>query len=297
MKVWLNGQLVDKGKAKLTVFDHGTLYGDGVFEGIRVYGGKIFQCQAHMNRLFNSAKNIRLVVPYTKQEIINATYDTLKANGIADGYIRLVVTRGAGTLGLGPDRCPSPSAYIITDQIALYSEQMYAEGLAVIIAKTIRTSPSMLNPAVKSLNYLNNIMAKIEAMDAGVSEAIMLNQEGNVAECTGDNIFIIKDGRLLTPPVSAGILEGITREVVMHLAAKLSIPLAERDITPQDIYDADECFLTGTAAEVIAVTKVDGKIIGSGRAGPVTTKLLEAFRQFITSGEELQQTRPDGPAN
>ena len=288
MKVWLNGQLVDKGKAKLTVFDHGTLYGDGVFEGIRVYGGKIFQCHAHMNRLFNSAKHIRLAVPYTKQEIINATSDTLKANGIADGYIRLVVTRGAGTLGLAPDRCSCPSVYIITDQITLYSEQMYAEGLAVIIAKTIRTSPGMLNPAVKSLNYLNNIMAKIEAMDAGVAEAIMLNQEGNVAECTGDNIFIVKDGQLLTPPVSAGILEGITRGVVMHLAVKLSIPPVERDVTPQDICDADECFLTGTAAEVIAVTKVDGKIIGSGKAGPVTTKLLEAFRQFIASGEELQ---------
>jgi len=287
MKIWLNGQLVDKSKAKLTVFDHGLLYGDGVFEGIRAYGGKVFQCQGHIDRLFNSAKEIRLAIPYTKQEIITAIYQALKANEISDGYIRLVVTRGVGTLGLGPDRCPSPSVFIIADQIALYPEHMYAEGLGVIIAKTIRTSPRMLNPAVKSLNYLNNIMAKVEAIDAGVAEAIMLNEQGKIAECTGDNIFIVKDGRLTTPPVSAGILEGITRAVVMHLADNLSISVTEQDITPEDLYAADECFLTGTAAEVIAVTKVDGKTIGSGKAGPITTRLLTAFREYIASGEEL----------
>ena len=287
MKVWLDGQLVDKQDAKLTVFDHGILYGDGVFEGIRAYNGKVFQCQAHIDRLYRSATGICLAIPYTKQEIVNAMYETLTANGVVDGYIRLVITRGPGTLGLGPDRCPSPSVFIIADQIALYPEHMYAEGLAVIIAKTVRVSASMLSPAIKSLNYLNNIMAKVEANEAGVAEAIMLNVDGNVAECTGDNIFIVKDGQLITPPKSAGILEGVTRGVVRHLASKLDVSCIENNITPKELCAAQECFLTGTAAEVIAVTKVDGKAIGSGKAGPVTTKLLAAFREFIASGQEL----------
>ena len=284
MKIWLNGKLVDRKDAKLTVFDHGTLYGDGVFEGIRIYGGKIFQCQAHVDRLFDSAKAIRLAIPYTKQELTDAMYETLKANGVADGYIRLAVTRGEGTLGLSPFKCPSPNVFIIAGQIVLYPEEMYQHGMAVIIARTIRTSPRMLPPWVKSMNYLNNIMAKIEAIDAGVAEAIMLNEDGNVAECTGDNIFIVKDGHVATPPVEAGILAGITRKVVMRLADKLGIPLAEKDITVEQLYAADECFLTGTAAEVIAVTRVDGKTIGDGKVGPVTRKLLAAFREYIASG-------------
>jgi len=287
MKVWLNGKLVDKSNAKLTVFDHGTLYGDGVFEGIRAYGSKVFQCQAHVDRLFNSAKYIRLAIPYTKQEITSAIYETLNANNIVDGYVRLVVTRGVGTLGLSPSKCSSPNTFIIADQVALYPEEMYRKGMAVIIAKTIRTSPRMLSPSIKNLNYLNNIMAKVEATEAGVAEAIMLNEKGNVAECTGDNIFIVAGGRLITPPVSAGILPGITRAVVIRLAEKIDVPLDERDFTPEELYPADECFLTGTAAEVIAVTKIDGKVIGSGRPGPVTNRLIAAFREYIASGEEL----------
>ena len=285
MKIWLNGRLVERDEARLTVFDHGTLYGDGVFEGIRVYGGKLFQCQAHVDRLFDSAKVIRLAVPYTKQELTDAMYETVRANGASDGYIRLVVTRGEGTLGLSPFKCSEPNVFIIADQIALYPQEMYEHGMAVIVARTIRTSPRMLPPSVKSLNYLNNILAKIEAIDAGVAEAIMLNEKGDVAECTGDNIFIVKGGHVATPPLDAGILPGITRKVVVNLAKKLAIPLAEKTITIKQVYAADECFLTGTAAEVIAVTKVDGKLIGDGKVGPVTSKFLRAFREYIASGE------------
>ena len=285
MKDWLNGTLVDKEDAKLTVFDHGTLYGDGVFEGIRIYGGKVFELRAHVERLFESARQIRLAIPYTKQELGDAIYETLRANEIVDGYIRLVVTRGYGTLGLSPFKCPDPSVFIIADQIALYPEEMYVNGMAVIIAETIRTSARMLKPSIKSLNYLNNILAKIEAIDAGVAEAIMLNQQGNVAECTGDNLFVVKDGQVITPPLDAGILGGITRGVVMRLAGELSFSPVERDITVEALYDADECFLTGTAAEVISVTKVDSRSIGAGRPGPITQELLAAFRQYIAAGD------------
>jgi len=287
MKVWLNGKLVEKEDAKLTVYDHGTLYGDGVFEGIRVYDGRIFQCKAHVDRLFASAKVIRLAIPYTKQEIVDAMYETLQVNARDDGYIRLVVTRGTGTLGLSPFKCPEPNAFIIVDDISLYPQEMYDNGMAVIIAKTVRTSPQMFNMSVKSLNYLNNIMAKIEAVDAGVAEAVMLNADGNVAECTGDNIFIVTDGALTTPPPDAGILIGITRKVVIHLAGKLGIEVSEADITPEDLYAADECFLTGTAAEVISVTRIDDRPVGTGRPGPVTRRLREAFGQFIRSGQEI----------
>jgi len=285
MKVWLNGKLVDRQDAKLSVLDHGTLYGDGVFEGIRTYGGKVFQLWAHVGRLYNSARQVRLAIPYTKQELVEAMYETLRANSIVDGYIRLVVTRGEGTLGLNPFKCAEPGVFIIADQIALYPPEMYDSGMAVIIARTVRTSARMLNPAIKSLNYLNNIIAKIEAVDAGVAEAIMLNEQGNVAECTGDNIFIVKDGRVVTPPHGAGILVGITRGVVLSLAGKLSIPLAEKDLTAEDLYAADECFLTGTAAEVIAVTKIDGRAIGDGKVGAMTRRLLGAFREYIASGD------------
>ncbi len=285
MKVWLNGELVDKGDARLSVYDHGTLYGDGVFEGIRVYGRRVFQCQAHVDRLFDSARAIRLAIPYTKQEIVDAMYEAIRANGTEAEYIRLVVTRGIGTLGLNPFKCPEPSVYVIADKIALYPREMYDDGMAVIIAKTIRTSPQMLNPGIKSMNYLNNILAKIEAVDAGVAEAIMLNDQGHVAECTGDNIFIVEDSQVATPPLSAGILPGITRAVVIDLARKSDLPAVEEDITAARVLRATECFLTGTAAEVIAVTKVDDQPIGDGEVGPVTRKLSAAFHEYIASGE------------
>jgi branched-chain amino acid aminotransferase len=285
MKVWLDGKLVDAEDARISVFDHGILYGDGVFEGIRTYGGKIFQCQAHVDRLFSSARQIRLAIPYTKQEIVDAMYEAIRANGLTDGYIRLVVTRGPGTLGLSPFKCSEPCVYVIADQIALYPQEMYDNGMAVIIARTLRMSANMLNPGVKSLNYLNNIIAKIEAIDAGVAEAIMLNADGHVAECTGDNLFLVEHGGIVTPPLSAGILPGITRGVVLSLAGRLGIPVAEEDIPVERLLGADECFLTGTAAEVIAVTKINGTVIGSGKAGPVTQKLLAAFREYIASGD------------
>ena len=285
MKVWLNGRLVEKRSAKLSVFDHGTLYGDGVFEGIRVYGGKIFQTKAHIDRLFRSAEVIRLAIPYTKQQLIDATYRTLRANRRSDAYVRMAVTRGEGTLGLNPNKCPKPSVFIIVDSIELYPPEMYETGMPVIVAKTIRTSPRSLNPAAKTLNYLNNILAKIECVNAGASEAVMLNEHGNVAEATGDNVFIVKDGRLITPPASAGILMGVTRAVVMKLAGRLGIAMEEKDFAPDALYAADECFMTGTAAEVIAVTRIDGKPVGSGHPGPVTRKLMAAFREFIRSPE------------
>ena len=282
MKVWLNGKLVDRRNAKLSVYDHGTLYGDGVFEGLRIYNGKVFQAQAHIDRLFESARHIRLAIPHTKQELIDAMGDTLAANAATgDGYIRLVITRGEGNLGLSPFQCPKPGVFIIADTIALYPPEMYENGMAVIVAKTLRTSATMLSPAVKSLNYLNNIMAKIEAIDAGVAEAIMLNDRGEVAECTGDNLFIVKDGAVITPPPEAGFLMGITRGIVIDLAGKLGIAVHQSAIRPDRLYDADECFLTGTAAEVISVTRIDGRTIGDGKPGPITRKLLAAFRQFI----------------
>lgn len=285
MKVWVNGKLVDKAEAKLTVFDHGLLYGDGVFEGIRSYGGKVFQCSAHMDRLFASAEAIRLKIPMARQEIVDGMYRTMKANGVSDGYIRLAVTRGPGTLGLDAHLCADPTVFIIADQVALYPKEMYEKGMAVIIAKTRRTAASMLPPSVKSLNYLNNILAKIEAVDAGVPEALMLNADGDLAEATGDNVFIVRDGAVATPPPEAGILIGVTRNVVMELCGKLGLPLGEQRITVEQLHAADECFLTGTAAEVIAVTTVDGRPIGSGKPGPITRRLLDAFRELIRSGQ------------
>jgi len=285
MKVWMDGELVDRADAKLTVFDHGTLYGDGVFEGIRVYDAKIFQCEAHMDRLFASAKAISLAIPYTKDELVDAMYRTFRANELVDGYIRLAVTRGAGTLGLDPDKCPHPSVFIIADQVALYPPEMYEAGLAVIVAKTVRTSARSLNPAIKSMNYLNNIIAKLEAIDAGAIEAVMLNDAGNVAECTGDNVFVVESGRVITPPPEDGILVGVTRGVVIRLAERLGIPLAEESLSTERLRRADECFLTGTAAEVIPVTQVDGQKVGEGEVGPVTRQFLAAFQKFIRSDE------------
>jgi len=295
VKVWINGTIVDKDAATISVFDHGLLYGDGVFEGIRVYAGRIFELDAHLDRLVASAGAIRLEVPYGRDAIARAMAHTVEANGLREGYIRLLVTRGAGTLGLDADKCSGGSVIIIADQVALYPQEMYDNGMAVIIAQTRRIAPNMLNPSAKSLNYLNNILAKVEAEDAGVAEAIMLNADGDVAEATGDNIFIIRGGEVITPPPAAGILIGVTRGVVIRLCGRLGIPLAERRVTPEDLYAADECFLTGTAAEVIAVTKVDGRTIGTGKPGPVTQKLLKAFREL--TGTPAGQTRHPATTN
>ncbi len=281
MKIWLNGKLVDRSEAKLSVYDHGTLYGDGVFEGIRVYNGRIFRSESHLDRLYESAREIRLAIPYTKQELHEAMVETVAANGGRYAYIRLVVTRGEGNLGLNPFQCPQPNVFVMNDDIQLYPREMYESGISVIIAKTIRTSPRMVSPKVKSLNYLNNILARIEAVDAGVSEAIMLNEHGNVSEATGDNIFIVKNGQVVTSPVASGILVGITRGLVMELARAAGLTVVEKDFGPGELYTADECFLTGSAAEVIPVTKIDDKTIGSGMVGEVTRRLVTDFRALI----------------
>lgn len=281
LKIWIDGELKDTADAKISVYDHGLLYGDGVFEGIRLYAGKIFEPDAHMRRLYDSAKAIRLTIPMTPAQMLAAIEQTAKANNFTDCYVRAVVTRGVGYLGLNPNRCPKPSVFIITDLIELYPPELYQKGMPVITASVIRNHPNALSPRIKSLNYLNNILAKIEAADAGVPEAIVLNHEGNVAECTADNIFIVQNGQVLTPRVTDGILEGITRAVILRLCAKLGIPAAEKTIQRHDVYIADECFLTGTGAEVIAVTKVDGRPIGSGDPGPITKRLLEAFHKHV----------------
>ena len=279
-KIYLDGKLVDMKNAKISVFDHGLLYGDGVFEGIRSYDGLMFKLKEHIDRLFESAEAIELKIPLTKEEIIKAMVETLKANGLRDAYTRLVITRGTGDLGLDPRKCKGPTVFIITDRIALYPKEFYEKGLAIIVAKTQRNSPQALDPKIKSLNYLNNILAKIEATKAGAEEAIMLNTAGLVAECTGDNIFIAKDGSLSTPPPDAGVLKGITRCAVIGLARKKGIKATETAIKPEDLYEADECFLTGTAAEIAPVVKIDGNTIGDGRPGAITKRLLEQFREL-----------------
>jgi branched-chain amino acid aminotransferase len=283
LRIYINGELHDKKDARISVYDHGLLYGDGVFEGIRAYNGKVFRCKEHIDRLFASARAIALEIPMTRDEVAEAIRYTLEANGLSDAYIRLVVTRGIGTLGLDPYECADPQVIIITDSISLYPPEYYERGLELVTVPTVRNHPNALNPRIKSLNYLNNILAKIECLQAGVTEAIMLNKEGYVAECTGDNIFTVKDGRLETPPVHAGILEGITRDVVMELAAEAGIETLERDMTRFDLYVADECFLTGTAAEIIPVVRIDSRDIGDGEPGPVTLKLLAMFRDQTTN--------------
>jgi branched-chain amino acid aminotransferase len=276
-KIWLNGKLVARKDAKISVYDHGLLYGDGVFEGIRSYGGKVFRLKEHVRRLFDSARGIRLRIPMARRRLTDAIVGTLKANGLKDAYIRVVVTRGEGTLGLDPNRCPRPSVFIIADRIELFPRRTYEKGLEIITAATMRNHPNAVNPRLKSLNYLNNILAKIEAIDAGVLEAVMLNHLGYVAECTGDNIFIVRDGRLLTPPIAAGILEGITRDEIIGIARDSGIGVREENLTRQDLYTADECFVTGTAAEVVPVVSIDGRTIGTGRPGPLTRRLAAEF--------------------
>ena len=279
LQVYINGQFYPKEQARVSVYDHGLLYGDGVFEGIRVYHGRIFRCAQHIDRLFASAKAIALKMPMTKEQLVEAMHKALEVNGLKDAYIRLVVTRGPGNLGLGPEKCDNPQVIIITDSIALYPPEFYEKGLEIVSVCTVRNHPNAVNPRIKSLNYLNNILAKIEGQQAGVTEAVMLNKDGYVAECTGDNIFIVSDGRVITPPPHAGILEGITRGLVMELARGAGIEALERDMTRFDLYVADECFLTGTAAEIIPVVRIDGRTIGDGKAGRITRKLLELFRE------------------
>lgn len=283
MKIFLDGKYVPSEEAKVSVFDHGLLYGDGVFEGIRVYNGRIFRLDQHLDRLFNSAKAIMLTIPLTRKQLVEACCGTCRENKLNDGYIRLVVTRGVGYLGLNPFRCKNPTVFVIADKIELYPEEVYRKGLKLITASTQRTNPAAMSPSVKSLNYLNNIMAKIEAVNAGTLEAIMLNTQGHVAECTGDNIFIVRGGKLETPPVSAGALIGITRQVVIDLAAKRKIAVSEPNLTRYDLSTADEVFLTGTAAEIVPVSNIDGRTIGSGRPGALTLKLMEDFRKLTRS--------------
>ena len=280
LKVYISGQLYDKDDAKISVYDHGLLYGDGVFEGMRSYGGNVFRLDRHLTRLYNSAESIHLKIPIPSDELAQAVNATLQENGIQDGYIRLVVTRGAGTLGLDPNRTSDPQVIVITDHMTMYPQEYYDNGLEIITVKTIRNHPGALNPRIKSLNYLNNILAKIEGLDAGCVEALMLNHEGQVAECTGDNIFIVRGGELLTPPVDAGILEGVTRDAVIELAGQAQLTVHEVTLSQDDVYGADECFLTGSAAEVIPVVKVDGQRIGDGQPGPVTRDLTQRFHQL-----------------
>ena len=280
MKIYLNGRLVDKEKARISIFDHGLLYGDGVFEGIRSYNRLVFRLKEHIDRLFRSADAIELKMPMTKIELTDVIIKTLKANDLKDAYIRVVITRGVGDLGLDPRKCKKPTVFIITDKIALYPKEFYQKGLEIVTAATRRNLPQGLNPKIKSLNYLNNILAKIEAIRAGTEEAIMLTHDGYVAECTGDNIFIVNHGELITPPVDIGALEGITRDAVIALARRIAMPFSEKMLKMKDIYAASEVFLTGTAAEIIPVVNIDGRKIGNGAPGEITLRLMKEFREM-----------------
>jgi len=288
MKIYLDGEFVEEAEAKVSVFDHGLLYGDGIFEGIRLYQGNVFRLEEHLERLWYSAKAIMLNIPISRGEMAEAVCESCRRNGLRDGYIRLVVTRGVGDLGLSPWLCPKPTVFIIADKIALYPPEFYTTGLNIVTVPTRRLGPAALPPMVKSLNYLNNILAKIEARQAGALEAIMLNDAGFVAECTGDNVFIVHQGRLLTPAAQQGALKGITRETIFAIAQSLSVPLEEHDLTRYDLWNADECFLTGTGAEVIPVVRLDGREIGEAKPGPMTNRILAEFRQrVLTEGTRI----------
>ena len=288
MKIYFNGKLVPKEEAAVSVFDHGLLYGDGVFEGIRFYGGHVFRLEEHIERLYKSARAIALDVQMNPDEMARAVLQTIAANGLTDGYVRLVVTRGEGSLGLSPRSCPKPTIFIIASTITLYPEEMYKNGLKLVTCATRRIAHGALSPMVKSLNYLNNIMAKIEAEQAGAGEGLMLNEQGYVAECTGDNVFVVRDGRITTPPIAAGALAGVTRAVVFEVARDLGVEIREENITRYDIYTADECFLTGTAAEIIPAVELDSRPVHDGKPGPVTRRLTELFRELTrTTGTPI----------
>jgi len=289
MKIYINGKLVPEKDAKVSVFDHGLLYGDGVFEGIRAYSGRVFMLKEHIDRLYRSAKAIALEIPMSKTALIRAVVKTCKANNTRDGYIRLVVTRGVGTLGLNPFNCKKPQIIIIAAHIQLYPEKLYRKGLSILTVGTVRNHPEAVNPCIKSLNYLNNILAKIEAINSNVEEAIMLNHLGFVSEATGDNIFLVRGNALITPPVTAGCLEGITRDVVMNLAREAGYDVRESMMNRYDLYNADEVFLTGTAAEIIPVVDIDRRTIGDGKPGKVTKDLAGRFKKFVhTIGEPIE---------
>lgn len=288
MKIFIDGKFCSERDAKVSVFDHGLLYGDGVFEGIRAYNGRVFKLQEHIERLYCSAKAILLEIPMTPAQMMKATIETIRANKLRDCYVRLVVTRGVGNLGLNPRSCKKPSVIIIAGKITLYPAELYARGMDIVTVPTVRNLHSAVNPAIKSLNYLNNILAKIEANNAGVEEAVMLNAEGFVAECTADNLFIIKSGALFTPPLYAGALYGITRGTVMELAEQLGVKVSETNLTRYDLFNADECFITGTGAEIMPVIKIDGRVIGNGEPGKLTKKLVEEYRALTkVSGEPI----------
>ena len=283
LKIWVDGKLLDEADAKVSVFDHGLLYGDGVFEGIRVYDGRVFELESHLRRLYESARVIRLEIPLDKGELAAAIKKTVETNGIADGYIRVVVTRGAGTLGLSPYLCKKSGLIIIADKIQAYPEELYETGMKVISAMTIRNHPLAMPPQVKSLNYLNNILAKLEALDNDVPEAIMYNHEGYVAEATVDNVFVVRDGVLCTPPVEAGALDGVTRNLVIKLAKEENLEVVEENLTKRDLHFCNEIFLTGTAAEIIGIVEIDGRTIGDGKPGPITKRLREKFFEYVHS--------------
>jgi branched-chain amino acid aminotransferase len=280
-KVYISGKLYDKADAKISVFDHGLLYGDGVFEGIRAYAGRVFRLKQHVDRLYDSATAIRLQIPMARAEMARAIEETLAYNKLVDAYIRVVVTRGAGSLGLDPRKTTDPQVIIITDHISLYPEEIYEHGLKIITAATTRNHPNAVNPRIKSLNYLNNILAKIEGTNAGCLEALMLNHKGELAECTGDNVFVVHAGVIHTPSVDSGILEGITRAAVIELARAAGHTVVERAMDRHDVFKADECFLTGTAAELIAVVECDGRAIGTGKPGPITRELRQRFQALV----------------
>lgn len=279
-QIYISGKFVSQDDAKISVFDHGLLYGDGVFEGLRSYRGKVFRLEEHVRRLYESAKAIWLEIPMSQDEMCDAVNEAVRINKIDDGYIRLVITRGAGTLGLDPNRCSNPQVIIIADAISLYPKELYEKGLEIVTVSVQRMHPAALSPRIKSLNYLNNILAKIEGLQAGCIEALMLNHKGEVAECTGDNIFLVRRGVLETPPLEAGILEGVTRDAVIEVAKEAGIEVRELPLTKHDVYIADECFLTGTAAEIVPVVRVDNRVIGTGKPGPMTRDLEKRFKKL-----------------